>query len=115
MTFPQVSYGPRPSDWHDNIVFTEFVFLRDAKSGSRPGTGLPPGPPPLPAPIASFLAKAKREGAPVIAMTFSSMPVPLEVCPPPFLSLSYGWVHSLREGVNIYKASQNKTVNTYLQ
>eukprot|EP00906_Rhabdomonas_costata_P013067 RCo018797 len=75
---PQATYGTRPSDWHENIVFTEFIFLRDAKNGSRPMSGVPRGPPPLPAPVAEFLAKAKRDAAPVIAMTFSSMPVPLE-------------------------------------
>jgi len=55
----------RPSDWWSNVILTDFIFLRNAPLGGKE----------LDEPIASFLRKAKQDGANVGLMTFSSMPV----------------------------------------
>jgi hypothetical protein len=57
----------RPYDWWDEIVMTDFIFLRDKK---KPG-----GDDSLGEPIDSFLADAKAASANVALMSFSSMPV----------------------------------------
>eukprot|EP00971_Amphidinium_carterae_P009068 179162-Amphidinium_carterae.1 len=55
----------RPSDWWSNVIMTDFIFLRNAPLGGKE----------LDEPIASFVKKAKQDGANLGLMTFSSMPV----------------------------------------
>mmetsp|Transcript_8835 Transcript_8835/g.19772 ORF Transcript_8835/g.19772 Transcript_8835/m.19772 type:complete len:661 (+) Transcript_8835:42-2024(+) len=55
----------RPSDWWSNIILTDYIFLRNSAPGGKD----------LDEPVASFVEKAKKAGANLGLMTFSSMPV----------------------------------------
>lgn len=56
----------RPEDWWDNIITTDFIFLREG----APGSGS------LPEPLQSFVQASQDAGNKLGVMTFSSMPVP---------------------------------------
>jgi len=58
-----IAFGGRPKDWPSSIVLTDFIFLQ--------GGAVPK----LPQKIIDFIDKAHEAGDPVVAMTFSSMPV----------------------------------------
>eukprot|EP00906_Rhabdomonas_costata_P035107 RCo049347 len=58
-------FGPKPKEWGPNTHFTDFIYLRSPTPASA---GLEPA-------LASFISKAKADGAPVVVMAFSSMPV----------------------------------------
>eukprot|EP00667_Euglena_gracilis_P004023 EG_transcript_4038 len=73
-------FGKRPADWASNTVFTDFIFLRQRHPAVVP-TGLPevPTKPSIAAlgtEFSAFIEEAKRVGAPIVLMAFSSMPVP---------------------------------------
>lgn len=59
----EIAFGGRPTDWPDSIQMTDFIFLQGGAT------------PKLSKEILDFIATAKAAGDPVIAMTFSSMPV----------------------------------------
>jgi len=59
----EIAFGGRPSDWPASIALTDFIFLQ--------GDVVPR----LSKEIQDFIQRAKEAGEPVIAMTFSSMPV----------------------------------------
>jgi len=58
----QPSTFDRPQDWWDDIILTDFIFLRGGKSGGK-----------LDEPLANFINIARREGGKLALMTFSSM------------------------------------------
>jgi len=59
----EIAFGGRPSDWPSSIVLTDFIFLQ--------GEVVPK----LSPKIIDFIDVAHAAGDPVVAMTFSSMPV----------------------------------------
>jgi sterol 3beta-glucosyltransferase len=58
-----VAFGGRPKDWPVSIQMTDFIFLQGGAT------------PQLSKEIIAFIDQAHAEGDPVVAMTFSSMPV----------------------------------------
>ena len=59
----EVAFGGHPPDWPSSIEMTDFIFLQ--------GDSVPK----LGENITDFIDKAHADGDPVVAMTFSSMPV----------------------------------------
>lgn len=55
----------RPADWWDNVITTDFIFLRTGPGGDSE----------LGEPLHSFIQCARTVGAKLALMTFSSMPV----------------------------------------
>jgi len=58
-----IAFGGRPADCPSSIVMTDFIFLQGGAT------------PKLSEDIIAFIDKAHADGDPVVAMTFSSMPV----------------------------------------
>lgn len=61
----------RPQDWSENIVQTEFIFLRKKASAASAGARQDLG-----ETVGCFIDDARRDDAPLCLITFSSMPVP---------------------------------------
>eukprot|EP01123_Difflugia_compressa_P010658 TRINITY_DN3966_c0_g1_i1.p1 TRINITY_DN3966_c0_g1~~TRINITY_DN3966_c0_g1_i1.p1 ORF type:complete len:354 (+),score=65.46 TRINITY_DN3966_c0_g1_i1:46-1062(+) len=60
----EYAFGGKPSDWHENARLTNFIFLRKG-----PLSDLSPK-------FENFLNEAKKNDHPIIAIGFSSMPIP---------------------------------------
>jgi len=58
-------FGPRPEDWADNTVFTDFIFLRQENKVAK-----------LDRTFSEFIAAAKASKSPIVLLAFSSMPIP---------------------------------------
>ncbi|CAE7680619.1 UGT80A2 [Symbiodinium sp. CCMP2592] len=56
----------RPQDWPDNIIQTDFIFLRNQAGTGRKSLGE----------VGDFVEAARQEGKKLCLITFSSMPVP---------------------------------------
>eukprot|EP00993_Chasmostoma_nieuportense_P007578 NODE_851_length_1811_cov_8.114014_g796_i0.p1 GENE.NODE_851_length_1811_cov_8.114014_g796_i0~~NODE_851_length_1811_cov_8.114014_g796_i0.p1 ORF type:complete len:434 (+),score=118.99 NODE_851_length_1811_cov_8.114014_g796_i0:432-1733(+) len=56
-------FGGKPTDWNEESVLTDFIFLRSGPTA------------PLSPQIMEFIEAAKSDGAPLVALGFSSMPV----------------------------------------
>ncbi|CAE7744239.1 UGT80A2 [Symbiodinium necroappetens] len=56
----------RPQDWPDNIIQTDFIFLRNQAGTGRKSLGE----------VGDFVETARQEGKKLCLITFSSMPVP---------------------------------------
>lgn len=56
----KASTFPRPSDWWENVLLTDFIFLRSATTS-------------LGGPLGEFVRSAQANGSKLVLMTFSSM------------------------------------------
>jgi len=57
-------FGGKPKEWHENAILTNFIFLRKGPTGD------------LTPKFVNFIKNAKEKGRKILAIGFSSMPVP---------------------------------------
>ncbi|CEO97581.1 Glycosyltransferase family 28 N-terminal domain-containing protein [Plasmodiophora brassicae] len=62
----EVAFGGRPPDWPSCVELTEFIYLTSSSVGA------------LAPDLVRFLDAADNDGAPVVVIGFSSMPIPRE-------------------------------------